>query len=355
MTYLDNAATAPLLPAVRAAMEPWWGRPVNPASAHRDGQRAAAALERARAQVAALLGRPAQGVVFTSGATEANHHALYAWTQTVGRRVAAAAIEHPSIAGALERAEAQVVPLRVGGDGRIDTATLPDVDVVCTMAANHETGVLQALPASAVLHVDATQAVGKGGLNLAPAASVAISAHKLGGPAGIGALSLRDADAVPGWQRGGAHERGRRAGTPDVISAIGFGAACEAALDHGAARRVRWAAWSGRVEVAVLACGGRVAGIGAPRVPTHTCAVFPGLPGETLVQGLDLRGIAVSSGAACASGSSEPSPVLVAMGDPDPGSAVRISLGPGTAEADIDALIAALPAVVAAVRAAVEG
>mgnify|MGYP000329903710 CR=1 FL=1 len=342
--YLDHNATSPMLPEVARAMRPWWGVPANASSVHQAGQRARSAVERARRQVATLLGRPAAGVVFTSGATEANA-TWWAAQRALGRHTAGlAAIEHPSSRLAAERSGLQLQWLPVGADGVVGLATEPP-DALSLMLANHETGVLQPVAEAFALgvpvHVDATQAVGRVHLELTEAEAVVFSGHKLGGPPGIGVLSLASGDAFPALVPG-AQERGRRGGTENVAAIVGLGVACEQAAktlrDHLGAMGQR----QQRLEQALAELGGVVVGSSASRVPQTTCVVFPGVPGELVVQALDLRGVAVSSGAACASGSTEPSPVLVAMGHAHPASSVRISAGPHTEEADIDTLIDAL-------------
>jgi len=365
--YLDHNATSPLLPEVRAAMEPWLGAPANPASVHRFGQAAAAAVDRARIDVAALIGGEPDGVVFTSGATEANHAGVRGAARLRPGRVAITAIEHPCVHAASDATGLLVDRLPVGPDGvvRLD-ALPPDVTVVAVMAANHETGVIQpiegalalAREAGAWLHVDATQAAGRIALRLGSADSVALSSHKLGGPGGVGALVLRGGDAFPALMGGGSQERGRRAGTVHTAGVVGFAAGCRLAAAEQAERAARWERQSARLRDALFALGARPPGPPGTRpaatVPNTVCVVFPGLPGESLVQALDLRGFAVSSGAACASGSLDPSPVLRAMGDPEPSNGLRVSLGPRTPDTDVDALIAALPNVLATLRAALE-
>ncbi len=353
MTYLDHNATSPLLDDVRLAMEPWLGVPTNPSSVHRAGQRARAAVELARGQVAALLGRAPAGLVFTSGATEANQAWWYGMLELGVRRFATSAIEHPCVHGAAERARrrgATVQVLAVGGDGVVDVGGIsPDVEAASLMAANHETGVLQPVAKLLALglpvHVDATQAVGRVPMRLSGAHGVAISGHKLGGPSGIGALSLLHGDPFPALLMGGTQERGRRAGTVNVPGAVGFGVACALAQRELAARAKRWGALQERLEAGLIALGAQVVGAHAPRVPQTTCVVLPVGPSELVVQALDLRGVAVSAGAACASGSQEPSPVLAAMGEAHPDRGLRISMGPNSTAHEVDALLAALEAV----------
>lgn len=357
MIYLDHAATTPTLAEVRDAMAVWSGIPANPSSVHGLGQRAAAAVERAREQVAALLGRPSSGIVFTSGATEANHQALRGLAAGA-RSVAVSQLEHPSVLGAIRASGLELIAVDVDVSGR---AAVPEpcADVLCLMAANHETGIVQDLGAAdrwmragRAVHVDATQAAGKlAPERLASFTTVSVSAHKLGGPMGVGALSLSSGAPFPPLLTGGAQERGRRAGTLNVPGIVGFGVAAEVATHARTNRQARWVPLQQELEVAVVALGGRLAG-DAERLASHVCAVFDDVEGEIVVQGLDLRGIAVSSGAACASGSLEPSPVLLAMGDPAPSGGVRITLGPLTTEAEVSACVSALGPVLRAARAA---
>jgi cysteine desulfurase len=347
MIYLDHNATSPMLPDVQAAMAPWFGVPANPASVHQLGQRASNAVERAREQVAALVGGVPAGVIFTSGATEANHMFL----RGIGaRRLALAKIEHPSVrAAALTRQGEGVHWLPTNAEGTVALDALPDdVDAISMMAANHETGVLQPVEAllahggRCVLHVDATQAAGRVPLDLGAVDGVVLSAHKLGGPGGVGALVLRHGDPFPALLSGGAQERGRRAGSVNTAGVVGFGAACELALAECTARQGRWRPLQLRIESEILDLGGRVVAAQSQRVSNTVAFALPGWDGELMVQALDLRGVAVSHGAACASGSLEPSSVLVAMGDPDPRSVVRISLGPRTDKGEVERALTVL-------------
>ena len=205
-----------------------------------------------------------------------------------------------------------------------------------------------ALATGLPVHVDATQAAGRVELDLAAAHGVVISGHKLGGPPGIGVLSLPGSEAFPTLLTGGTQERGRRAGTVNLPGAVGLGVACAVARRERSTRRARWARLRVALESGLEALGARVVGAEAPRVPQTTCAVLPVGPSELVVQALDLRGIAVSAGAACASGSQEPSPVLTAMGDVHPDRSLRVSLGPESTRADVDALLGALAEVLPA-------
>jgi cysteine desulfurase len=328
--YLDHNATSPLRAAAKAAMLPWLGRPSNPFSAHAEGRAAAAAVDRARAQVAALAGWGREGVFFTSGATEANSTVL-----SRGRWLVSA-VEHPSVLAWGEGT------LAVDSAGRVDLDRLPSLDGfdgVSVMLANNETGVLQPLAplaawaraAGKLFHVDASQAPGRIALSV-PADLVTLSAHKLGGPQGVGALLVRPGLRFEPLLRGGPQERGRRAGTSNVAGIVGFGAAAGVASPMEPTLR-------DRLEGALIALGGRVAGAGAERLPNTTAVAFAGVDAADLVIALDLAGVAVSAGSACASGSPEPSHVLRAMGFV--GSAVRYSLGPESTAAEVDAAVAA--------------
>ncbi|MFZ5480327.1 MAG: cysteine desulfurase family protein [Myxococcota bacterium] len=324
MIYLDHNATTPLHPAARDAMLPWLGPPANPTSAHAFGRAAAEAVDRARAQVAELCGWHREGVYFTAGATEANATVL-----SRGRWLVSA-VEHPSVRvwGAGE--------LPVDADGVVRLGEV-DADAVSVMLANNETGVIQPVAEIArgrafLLHVDATQAPGKIPVRL-DADFVTLSAHKMGGPTGIGALLVRKGVAFEPLLRGGSQERGRRAGTHAVAAIVGFGAAASVAGTTSPTLR-------DRLEAGLVALGGRVAGAGAPRLPNTSCVGFEGVLAADLAIALDLAGVAVSAGAACASGSAERSHVLRAMGFP--GTAVRFSLGPSTTEAEVDAALVAV-------------
>jgi cysteine desulfurase len=346
--YLDHAATSPVLAEVADAMAAWVGVPANPSSVHGFGRRAAAAVDRARDEVAALLGRDPAGVVFGSGATEANHTAIRGFARLGAVRVLASPLEHPSVEGALIEAGVAVARLEVGSDGIVRVPARIDADLVVLQAVNHEIGTVQPVRAfgGVRLHVDATQAAGRIDLHGIDADSVAISAHKIGGPVGVGALSLRDGAVFPGLLTGGGQERGRRAGTVDVAGVVGFGVAARLAREGLEERHAHHTALADRLRSGLVALGGRI--VGVPGIPAITTAVFGDLRGETVVQALDLRGIAVSSGAACASGSVGPSPVLRAIGDPNPRGGVRISLGPLSSEGDIDAVLIALGEVIPA-------
>lgn len=315
-------------------------------------------VEDAREQVAALVGAAPAEVVFTSGGTEANALALCGRGQ---RRVLVSAVEHPSVLKAVDGAD--VVP--VDGDGVVDVAVLdrmladtagsaPGSAVVSVMLANNETGVLQPVAAvsdvarryGALVHCDAVQAAGKLALDVGDldVDLVSLSAHKLGGPPGVGALIVRGDSIVTAMIRGGGQERGRRAGTENVPGIVGFGVAAEAAR-AGLRDWTRIAAWRGALEERALdrVPGARVFGAGAPRLPNTTCIAMPGVDSAIQVMALDLDGVAVSAGSACSSGKVTQSHVLAAMGVPDDvaRTAIRVSLGWTSREGDMDRFLVA--------------
>ena len=370
--YLDHNASAPLRPeALRALCEAAEHGFGNASSAHAFGGRARAALSRARRQLATLAGVAPEALVFTSGATESNNTVLR--QVGAGAHLVSAATEHPSVLeelAALSAGGARVTRLPVGRDGRVDperfAAALaePGTALASVAFANHETGVLQPIARLAEIcaakgvrfHTDAAQALGKLPLELArlPVDYASFSAHKLGGPKGVGALYVRPGAPFAALHRGGAHERGRRAGTENVPGIAAFGAACEAArrdldVEEKRLAELRDRLWAGIAR----AIPNAVRNGGPEHVLAHVLDVsFPGASGETLVEALDLEGIAVSTGAACHSGSTEPSPVLLAMGVPEAlaRAALRFSLGPSTLPAEIERVLERLPAVVARVR-----
>jgi cysteine desulfurase len=332
--YLDANASEPLRPEARAALLAALDLPGNPSSVHGDGRAARRVLEQARAQVAARFGARPRDVVFTSGATEANAMALHGLG--AGRRILASATEHPAILRAMPGIES----LPVQADGQLYLAALEATlaaggpALVCVMAANNETGVLQPLEDvmvlcqrhEALLHVDAVQAAGRVPVSMAAlgADSMALSAHKMGGPKGVGALLLRPGLDLAALLPGGGQERGRRGGTEALPAIAGFGAAAEAA---DPASSIRLAVIRDAIEAGV-GPDIRILGAGAPRVPNTTCLLLPGTPAETQVIALDLAGMRVSAGSACSSGKVAASHVLLAMGlgAAEAAAAIRVSL-----------------------------
>ena len=373
--YLDHNATTPVRAEAIAAMEDalrrCWG---NPSSVHAEGAAARALVERGREQVAALLGALPQEVVFTAGATESNNTALLGCTSGAGRpgSVVSSSVEHPSVEAPLEalaQAGWRVVRVPVDADGLLDpeavaAALAPDTALVSLLWGNNETGVLQPLEAIAPrvrergipLHVDATQCVGKLPIDLRalPVDLLSLSAHKLGGPKGVGALVVRDGAPHAPLLLGGPQERRRRGGTENTPGIAGLAAACALAARELPERMQRWGAlrdrlWDGlRAKIPRLRRNGS-----AERVLCNTLNVeIEGAAGELLVQALDLEGIAVSTGAACASGSVHPSHVLEAMGRTAAAarSSLRLSVGHGVDERAIDRVLAVLPDLVVRAR-----
>jgi cysteine desulfurase len=364
--YLDHNATTPLDPRVFEAMRPWLlGGFGNPSSLHFFGQRARAAVEDARGQVAALIGASLPEIVFTSGGTEADNLALrgaMAAAPAGRRKLVVSAIEHHAVlnpAWALAGAGFAVEVVRVDSEGRLDLDDLrrrldESTGLLSVMLANNETGALQPVAEAAALghekgalvHCDAVQAAGKVPVDVSVLGCdlLSLSAHKLYGPQGVGALYVRRGTTMQALQRGGAQERNRRAGTENVAGAVGFGRAAEIAGADLLDEQARLARLRDRLEGQLLAFpGARAHGLGA-RVPNTTNVSFEGADAEGLLLALDLAGIAVSTGAACAAGAAEPSHVLVAMGLPleRVQASLRLSLGRGTTEADVDRAAAAI-------------
>jgi cysteine desulfurase len=374
--YLDHNATTPLRGEVLAAMtRVLRDVPGNPSSVHAEGAAARAVVEEARRQVASLLRVSADDVLFTGGATEANNTALLGLLRArSGRRhVVTSSIEHPSVEAALARLEAdgvRVTRVPVGPGGRVEAdavaaALRPDTALVSVIWAHNETGVVQPIEAIAALarergvrvHSDATQAVGKAPVDLSrvPVDLLSLSAHKLNGPKGAGALVVRGDFAFEPLLHGGPQERRRRGGTENVAGLAGLGLACALAEEELEPRMERYAALRDRLWEGLQAKVPRVRRVGGSQehVLCNTlCVEFEDTAADVLLQALDLEGVAVSAGAACASGSIEPSPVLRAMGlSPERARGVlRWSVGHGTDEAQIERVLALLPDLVARVR-----
>jgi cysteine desulfurase len=361
--YLDWNAGAPLRPEARAAMLATLDVVGNPSSPHTEGRRVRAIVEDAREEVAALVGAKPAEVVFTSGATEANNAVLAGgWGA-----VLLAGIEHDSVlapARNLARiGKARVLDLTVDRSGRINAGDVAKgareaagtgPALLSVQLANNETGVVQPVAAAAAVagahglavHTDAVQAAGRLGVDFKALGVdfLSLSAHKLGGPKGVGALVIRDGAALPAFIAGGGQERRRRAGTENVPAIAGFGAAARAAArDLEAMERVR--SLRDRIEAEVMAItpSAVVIGAEADRLPNTTSVALPGASAETLVIALDLAGVAVSAGAACSSGKVGASHVLEAMGlEPALArAAIRISIGWSTTERDVAAFAGA--------------
>jgi cysteine desulfurase len=376
MIYFDHNASTPVRPEVSDAMrEALASGGANPSSTHREGQRARAMIEEARARVAALVNASPAEVVFTSGGTEGDHLALMggAWAMRErGRRVAISSLEHHAVHGAaawLGELGFAVDHLPALASGMTDPAAvdaLPEgVTVVSLMLANNETGALQPVADAAQrthargmrLHCDAVQAAGKVRVDVAAldVDYLVISAHKLSGPKGAGAVIVRRGAPLAPLLRGSGHEHGRRCGTENLPGIVGFGAAAELALrelDHENARlralRERFESGLKALDPAIV-----VHAAAAPRLPNTVNASFPGARSDHLLMALDAEGVAVSAGAACASGAVEPSPVLAAMGVPREIAvcAVRFSMGRTTTDDEVAAVLAALGRAVPRARA----
>ena len=335
--YLDNNATTPVLPEVFEAMRPYFAEHFgNASSIHHHGQETRAAVERARESVAALLGCRASEIVFTSGGTEGDNLAISGLARA-GDHVISSTVEHHAVLNSCKHLEAlgcEVTYVPVDGRGLVDPddvrrALRPNTKLITVMMANNETGVLQpveaigkiAAEADVYFHTDAVQAAGKVPIEVKRIGCdlLSISGHKLHAPQGVGALYVRKGTILQPMFYGGSHERSRRAGTENVPGIIGLGKATEIAreaLERGDLARM--SAMRDHIERTILseieATG--VNGEGAPRVPNTTNIHFDYIEGEALVIALDLKGLAVSTGAACSSGAIEPSHVLTAMGLP---------------------------------------
>ncbi len=373
LAYLDNNATSPLLPEILERMLPYLKEQFgNASSLHACGRRALAALTLGRDKVAALLGCRAAEIVFTSGGTEANNLALLGLLSP-GDHLIVSAIEHSSIAQAvrhLEQIGCEVSRVGVNRHGQVEAdaicqALRPRTRLISVMMANNETGVLQpveeigriARKAKVWFHTDAVQAAGKVPLSVDAINCdlLSLSAHKIHGPQGSGALFVRRGTPLRPRTYGGRQEKGRRVGTENVPAIAGFGQACEIArrgLADGSVERL--AIWRDLLEGEILRAvpHAGVSGGAVARVPNTTNLFFDGVGADALILALDAAGIAVSRGAACTSGESEPSSVLMAMGlsGERSRSSLRLSLGKMNTKADIERVISLLPKAVRRLR-----
>ena len=371
--YLDNNATSPLLPEVFEAMRPYFvDKFGNASSIHQQGQQARAAVEQAREHVAELVNcRPAE-IVFTSGGTEGDNLALFGMAKP-GDHLITSTVEHHAVLNACKRLEdtgCEVTYLPVDARGLVDPddlrgAICPNTKLISIIFANNETGVLQdvnafgaiAAEADVYFHTDAVQAAGKVPIDVKEIRCdlLTVTAHKMHGPQGAGALYVRKGTVLQPLFYGGRHERSRRAGTENLPGIVGLGKAAEIArCGFSDGRVARLAALRDRLETAILDSLDQVLlnGDGAPRVPNTTNIVFECLEGEAMVIALDLKGLSVSTGAACSSGAIEPSHVLTAMGlTPDRARAsIRFSLGKQNTVEDIDFALQLIPEVVSRLR-----
>ncbi len=372
--YFDNNATTPVLPEVLAAMIPCFAESFgNPSSMHECGRRALAHMRIAREQVAALLGCQASEVTFTSGGTEGDNLALKGMV-SAGDHLIISSIEHSAILATctwLEHNGCSVTRVGVNGSGQVDPgevrrALRPNTKLISVMMANNETGVLQpvdeigriAAEADVWFHTDAVQAAGKVpiAVNAIGCDLLTISAHKIHGPQGTGALYVRRGTPLRALLHGGHQEKSRRPGTENVAGIVGLGAAAalaSAGLADGSIARL--SLLRNRLESAIVAAvpQTRINGMQAARVPNTSNILFEHVGGDSLVLALDAFGFAVSRGAACTAGEADPSSVLMAMGltGEQSRSSLRFSLGKQNTDAEIDRLIAALPSAVATLRA----
>jgi cysteine desulfurase len=371
--YLDNNATSPLLPEVFDAMRPYFLEKFgNASSIHQQGQQARAAVENAREHVAELLNCRAAEIVFTSGGTEGDNLALFGLVNA-GDHVITSAIEHHAVLNGCKRLESlgcDVTYLPVDGQALVDPddvkrAIRPNTKLISIIFANNETGVLQdardigkiAAEADVYFHTDAVQAAGKVPIDVKEIGCdlLTLTAHKMHGPIGAGALFVRKGTLLQPMMYGGRHERSRRAGTENLPGIVGLGKAAKIArsgFSDGSVERMT--SLRDRLEKTIVETMDQVNvnSAGAPRVHNTTNVVFNCLEGEAMVIALDLKGLSVSTGAACSSGAIEPSHVLTAMGlSPDRARAsVRFSLGKQNTADDIDFALQLIPEVVTRLR-----
>ena len=370
--YLDHNATTPLHEAVREAMLPWLGeRFGNASSRHEYGRAARKAIDEARAQVAAAVGAHPTEVIFTSGGSEANNLFIKgaAATQKPGL-VAVSAIEHPCVrepARQLAKSGWRFAEIAVDGEGRVDARDFERLladkpRLASVMLANNETGVLQDVAALAApvkarggwMHCDAVQALGKVKVDFRALGvhGLTVSAHKIQGPLGAGALIVDKRVELAPLIAGGGQERNLRSGTENVMAIVGFGKACELAVAAMDERAQRLAVLRERLEAGLAQLGARIFSAAASRLPNTSFFALAGIDGETLVGKLDRAGFAVASGSACSSANPEPSHTLMAMGV-EAGlarAAIRVSLGAGSSEQDIDGFLKTLGENLASLR-----
>ena len=377
--YLDHAATTPVDPAVAEAMARVY-RDVhgNPSSIYAEGRAARALVDEAREQVAAAIGASPAEIVFTSGGTEADNLALRgAIKARRGERdgLVTTAIEHHAVLDTAHdlaaHAHVRLTVLPVDGDGRVDPAAVAAAldertAIVSVMHANNEIGTLEPIgeigaicrERGVAFHSDAVQSVGALELDVRtlPVDLVSLNAHKFYGPKGVGALYVRAGTRIATMQTGGGQEKGRRTGTENVAGVVGLGVAMRIATERRVTESARQAALRDRVIEGVLARVPDVVVTGhrTERLPNNASFCFRGADGPSLVMALDLEGFSLSSGSACTSGTTEPSHVLLALGldEATAKGSLRVSVGRGTSEADVDAFLAVLPAVVMRVRGA---
>ena len=371
--YFDNNASTPVLPEVLGAIRPYFREHFgNASSIHHNGQETRAAVERARESVAALLGCRAPEMVFTSGGTEGDNLAIFGIVSP-GDHVITSTIEHHAVLNACKRLEGlgcEVTYVPVDGRGLVDPndvrrALRPKTGLITIMMANNETGVIQpveeigkvAAEADVYFHTDAVQAAGKVPIDVKRIGCdlLSVSGHKIHAPQGVGALYVRKGTLIQPMLYGGRHERSRRAGTENVPGIVGLGKAAELAMEAFARGDLEaMAAMRHRIQNTILETVDAVGvnGDGAPRAPNTTNIYFDYIEGEAMVIALDLKGLAVSTGAACSSGAIEPSHVLTAMGlQPDRARAsIRFSLGKQNTPDEAEYALSLIPETVARLR-----
>lgn len=350
LIYLDYNATTPLRPEAQEAMLEVMAAPANPSSVHTLGRKAKQRLEEAREVIARAVSAFPNEVIFTASGTEANNLALRSFA---GHALLVSSIEHASVFRTAQRLGGDFLPVDEHGVLKLDvlkdrlTALAGKPALVSVMLANNETGVIQPIAEIAklvkehggLLHCDAVQAIGKipVDMGLLGVDMLTISAHKCGGPVGVGALIVRQGVEVKPQQTGGGQEQGRRAGTENIAAIVGFAKALELAANYHDMARVRPMIDKIEQEILAFASDAVIASHAVSRLPNTTQIIMPNIPSETQLMTFDLEGLAVSAGSACSSGRIEPSHVLRAMGMPDSlaGCAIRVSLGWGSKEADV--------------------
>ncbi|MEM8885706.1 MAG: cysteine desulfurase family protein [Planctomycetota bacterium] len=362
--YLDANATTPLDPRVREAMIPWLDAG-NASSPHAEGRAARAAIDEAREKVAMMIGAHPREVIFTGGATESNALALLGTIAAYDvRHTACTAIEHPAVLRTLESSGTKLSLIPVDAQGHVDPAFVvpDDVGLLSVMLANNETGTI--LPVSdlaastkAITHCDAVQACGKMAVDVGELGVdlLALSAHKMGGPKGVGALWVRRGVRIAPLAHGGEHERGLRPGTENVAAIVGLGASAEYAAMEWAQRDAHWRALSGELIPAIRAVFPDAI-INSPdttRIANTVSVTFADVEGEAILLGLDLEGVAVATGSACSSGAAEASHVLRALGQSNEQAerSIRISMHAHTTREEVERFLPCLERVVKNLRA----
>lgn len=374
MIYLDHSATTPIRPEVAEAMAPYAAQlPGNPGSIHAAGRAARKAMDDARDHVAALINADPRDIIFTSGGTEADNLAIAGVFAASPRdHIVVSAVDHHAVVHTAEYLKkyqgARVTVLPAKPPGAVSTDGLEEllkdnVAIASVMAGNNETGVIQPFrqiglacrQAGVPFHTDAVQAVAMIPIDLIamPIDLLSMSAHKFGGPKGVGALYVKRGIDIAPQQWGGAQEKNRRAGTENVAAIVGMGKACEIALREREETYKRLAALRDRLEEGICAMGGvTVNGVEEERLPHISNLRFEGIEGESVLLALDVEGVAVSTGSACTSGSLDPSHVLLAMGQDyaTARSAVRFSLGPSNTAEEIEQVIGLMPTILDRLR-----